>query len=58
MWDLKDGMHIAINPSNGPISALAWVPTVSDASPAFAFGCQDGLIHLYRRIGNKVCYLK
>ncbi|KIJ97144.1 hypothetical protein K443DRAFT_10127 [Laccaria amethystina LaAM-08-1] len=53
VWDLKDGMHLVINASNGLVLALAWVPITSDASAAFAFGCSDGLIHLFRRAGKK-----
>jgi hypothetical protein len=58
VWDLKDGMHLVINTSNGPVLALAWVPITSDASAAFAFGCSDGLIHLFCRAGKKVCDFK
>lgn len=54
VWNLKRGMHQAINPSNGRVTVLAWVPIAADVNGAFAFGCCDGLIHLYRRTGKEV----
>jgi hypothetical protein len=54
VWNLKRGLHQAINPSNGLVTALAWVPIRADVNGAFAFGCRDGLIHLYCRTGKKV----
>ena len=54
VWNLKLGVHQAINSSNGPVLALTWVPIAADVNGAFAFGCRDGLIHLYRRKGKKV----
>ena len=54
VWNLKLGVHQAINPSNGPVLALTWVPIATDVNGAFAFGCRDGLIHLYRWTGRRV----
>lgn len=54
VWNLKRGLHQAINPSNGLVTALAWIPIGADVNGAFAFGCRDGVIHLYCRTGNKV----
>ncbi|EDR12903.1 uncharacterized protein LACBIDRAFT_311907 [Laccaria bicolor S238N-H82] len=53
VWNLKRGLHQAINPSNGLVTALAWIPIGADVNGAFAFGCRDGVIHLYCRTGNK-----
>lgn len=57
VWDILTGEKVQVIRCafHGPIGALAWIPQKSGLALEFAFGCADGSIHLYQRVGSSVC---
>jgi WD40 repeat protein len=56
IWNVSTGL-LKQNLScvfHGPITAMAWIDEGENHAQAFAFGCADGSIHIYRRTGQEV----
>lgn len=58
IWNLKTG-ELTQTISNifcGSIGAISWIELENTAIKAFAFGCADGSIHIYRRKPSQVSF--
>lgn len=49
VWDLESDTHQTIPSSNGFVMAATWMLSTQSPAKAFAFGCHDGMIHVYVR---------
>lgn len=60
IWNLTSGESLQkIHcPFNGAISAIVWVRIWDSTDPTFVFGCADGSLHMYRRKGENVRFVR